>query len=61
MREVPRIDSTADAFETLALLGQSGASTALVVNGGRITGVLSETDYAHALTIQRGFRSNIPG
>lgn len=59
MREVPRIASTADAFDTLALLNQFGSTNALVEDGGAIVGVLSEADYAHAFTIQRGFQSRI--
>ena len=61
VREVPRIESTADAFDTLALLNQSGGTNAIVEENGALVGVLSEADYAHAMTIQRGFRSGITG
>lgn len=61
IRDVPRLDTSADAFDTLALLGQSGTSTALVTEGGAIVGVLSESDYTYAFTVQRGFQSHLPG
>jgi Zn-dependent protease/CBS domain-containing protein len=57
MREVPRLESTADAFDTLALLNQSGTSNALVQENGTLVGVLSESDYTHAMMIRRGFQS----
>jgi Zn-dependent protease len=58
-RDVSRIEAGADAFDTLALLGQSGATTALVYDGEDLVGTLSESDYAHALTIRKGFQSSI--
>ena len=61
MREVSRIESTADAFDTLALLNQAGSTNALVEENGNLVGVLSESDYAHALSIRRGFQSGISG
>jgi Zn-dependent protease len=61
MREVPRVGTTADAFDTLALMNQAGSANALVEEGGAVVGVLSQSDYAHALTIQRGFRSSLGG
>jgi len=61
MREVPRIDADADAFDTLVELQGSGGVDAIVERGGALVGVLSEADYAHALTIQRGFRSGVGG
>lgn len=60
MREVPRITSSADAFDTLAVLAQFGSKNALVEENGVIVGVLSEADYTHAFTIQRGFQSRVP-
>ncbi|WP_338738912.1 CBS domain-containing protein [Haloplanus salilacus] len=51
MREVPRVDSTADAFDTLSLLNGAGTVTALVEENGSVVGVLSESDYAHAMTV----------
>jgi Zn-dependent protease/predicted transcriptional regulator len=61
MREVPRIDAGADAFDTLAAHGGRGGLLALVTEDGAVAGVLSDSDYSHALTIQRGFRSGISG
>lgn len=61
MREVPRIESTADAFDTLASLSQTGTTNAIIEEEGRVVGVLSETDYAHAFTIQRGFQTGLTG
>ncbi|MFB6280605.1 MAG: site-2 protease family protein [Haloferacaceae archaeon] len=58
-RDVPRIPATADAFETLARLHADRAADALVVENGTVLGVLSESDYAHALTVQRGFRTSV--
>jgi Zn-dependent protease/CBS domain-containing protein len=59
MHDVPRVDVGADAFDTLAHLMQSGGTTALVEANGEVVGVLTEADFAHALTIQREFRSGI--
>jgi CBS-domain-containing membrane protein len=61
MREVVRVGTDADAFDTLALLNQTGSQNALVEENGAVVGVLSQSDYAHALTIQRGFRSGLGG
>jgi len=61
MQDATRIRSTADAFETLSMLQQSGTSVALVGENDVVTGVLSDADFAHALTIQRGFQSRIGG
>lgn len=41
MREVPRLESSADAFDTLALLNQSKASNALGYENETLVGVLS--------------------
>ncbi|WP_226005171.1 site-2 protease family protein [Natrinema salinisoli] len=57
MQDVPRIESTADAFDTLPVVNQSG--NVLVEEAGEIVGVLSQSDYAHAMTIRRGFQSSI--
>ncbi|WP_299331411.1 site-2 protease family protein [Haloplanus sp.] len=59
VREVPRVESTADAFDTLSLLNGAGTMTALVEEGGTAVGVLSESDYTHAMTVRRGFRSGV--
>ncbi|MFB6270363.1 MAG: site-2 protease family protein, partial [Halobacterium sp.] len=59
VREVPRVAPSDDAFDTLAALNQAGGPTALVEEDGDVVGVLSESDYAHAMSIQRGFRSNL--
>jgi Zn-dependent protease/CBS domain-containing protein len=60
-RDVPRVDATADAFDTLVALQGSGGLDAIVERDGALVGVLSEADYAHAMTIQRGFRSGVGG
>ena len=39
----------------------AGAVDALVQRDGDLLGILSEADYAHAMTIQRGFRSGVAG
>ena len=59
-RDVSLIPSTADAFETLALL-QGGGLFALVEDQGRVVGMLSEADYAHAMSFQQDFRSGVGG
>ncbi|WP_226482570.1 site-2 protease family protein [Natrinema amylolyticum] len=61
MREISRTESTADAFDTLALLNQSGSGNVLVEENGDPVGVLSKADYAHAMTVRRGFQSGISG
>jgi len=61
MRPVASVDASADAFETLAALNETGSTSALVRRDGELVGVLSQADYAHAMTIQRGFRSGIAG
>jgi Zn-dependent protease len=60
-REVPRVDPSADAFDTLVELQSGGGIDAIVQRNGDLVGVLSEADYAHAMTIQRGFRSTVAG
>jgi Zn-dependent protease len=60
-QDVPDVEATADAFDTIALLNQSGTSEALVREDGALVGVLSESDFARALTIRRGFRSSVGG
>jgi Zn-dependent protease len=59
MRDVPRIAPSADAFDALAALNQAGGPTAIVEDDGEVVGVLTESDYAHALSIQRGFQSRV--
>ncbi|MDF9747560.1 site-2 protease family protein [Natrinema salsiterrestre] len=61
MQDVPRIESTADAFDTLPVVNQSGNGNVLVEKAGEIVGVLSQSDYAHAMTVRRGFQSSIGG
>jgi len=61
MREVPRVHAADDAFDTLSTLGGAGADVAVVVDESGVVGVLSESDYAHAMNVQRGFRSSVPG
>lgn len=60
-RELPEIEASADAFDTLALLSGSGATPGLVTENGAVVGLLSDSDYAHALTIRRGFQSGVTG
>lgn len=59
LQDTHRVDATADAFDTLALLSQAGAMNALVTEDGSVTGVLTETDYARAMTNRRGFDGGI--
>ncbi|WP_232700712.1 site-2 protease family protein [Halobacterium wangiae] len=54
VRTVTRVEPTADAFDVLALLNQSDSSNALVEERGELVGVLSNSDYAHAMTVRRG-------
>jgi Zn-dependent protease len=61
MESAQRIESTADAFDTLAAIQQSGGSEALVYENGALVGVLSEADYARAMRIRRGFQTSIAG
>jgi Zn-dependent protease/CBS domain-containing protein len=61
VRDVPRVDPSADAFDTLVELQSAGGLDAIVQRNGDLLGVLSEADYAHAMTIQRGFRSGVTG
>ncbi|RCU46701.1 site-2 protease family protein [Haloplanus salinus] len=61
MRDVPRVDPDADAFDILGQLQGSGGLDAIVQRDGELFGVLTDADYAHAMTIQRGFRSGVAG
>ncbi|QLK24839.1 site-2 protease family protein [Natrinema zhouii] len=61
MRTVSRVEPTDDAFDTLAVLNQSGSVNALVEENGEPVGVLSQSDYAHAMTVRRGFQSGLNG
>lgn len=61
MRPVSRVEPTDDAFDTLAVLNQSGSVNALVEENGEPVGVLSQSDYAHAMTVRRGFQSGLNG
>jgi Zn-dependent protease/CBS domain-containing protein len=58
--DVPRFEDTDDAFETLAALNGSRTENALVVRAGAVIGVLSQADFAHALSMQREFGSGLP-
>jgi Zn-dependent protease len=60
-QELPRVDATADAFDTMAASAGRSGPYALVEVEGVVAGLLSDSDYAHALTIQRGFQSSITG
>jgi Zn-dependent protease/predicted transcriptional regulator len=57
MSEAPTVDPGSDAFETLSMLSGSGTMLALVEDESGLVGVLSEADYAHAMNVQKGFRS----
>jgi len=61
MREVPQVESGADAFGTLVQLDGTGGRNAIVRQNGEFVRVLSEADYARAMTVQRGFRSGFSG
>ena len=52
--EVPRVTLDADAFDTLAMLQQAGQDSALIDLEGGLTGVLTEADYARAISFRRG-------
>ncbi|HKL30467.1 MAG TPA: site-2 protease family protein [Natrialbaceae archaeon] len=58
-REVPRVDPTADAFETLLTLTQTRGNLLLVGDETGVVGLVSEGDYAHALSMQREFRVGV--
>ena len=58
-RDVSRIPSTADAFDTLTVLQGPGGVSALVEDQGQIVGLLSDADYAHAMSIRKGFQSGV--
>ena len=60
MREVPRVDVADDAFEALAAHSSRDGMLVIVTENGAMAGVLSDADYSHALTIQRGFQSRLP-
>ncbi|MFB6304416.1 MAG: site-2 protease family protein [Haloferacaceae archaeon] len=59
VQDVPRVAPGDDAFDTLAALHGAKVTRALVEEDGRLRGVLSESDYAHALTVQRGFGASV--
>ena len=61
MHEAPRLDGSADAFDTLAWLQQAGSPVALVVENDALAGVLSQEDYARAFSLQREFRAGVSG
>jgi Zn-dependent protease len=60
MRDPTRVEADADAFDTLALLQSNGAD-GLVYDGETLVGVLTQADFARAMTIRRGFRSSVVG
>ena len=59
-KEVPQFEVTGDAFETLAALNSARTKNALVTRDGSVVGVLSEADFAHALSMQREFGTGLP-
>jgi len=58
-REVPRVSPEADAFDTLVTLNEAGTTSALVEADGELIGVLTEADYAHVMSIRRGFQTAV--
>jgi Zn-dependent protease/CBS domain-containing protein len=50
---VPRVDATTDAFDALAELSRAPGGYALVTEGGRVVGVVSQSDYAQAVQLRR--------
>ena len=56
-RDLPRLPPTADAFDAMAAAGRRDGPFALVEVDGVVAGLLSEADFAHALTMQREFRA----
>jgi Zn-dependent protease/predicted transcriptional regulator len=58
-REVPRVDPTADAFDTLAALTGTAGNLMLVGDERDVVGLLTQGDYAHALSMQREFQSGV--
>lgn len=49
----PRIDAATDAFEALVELSGAKRGHALVTEGDRVVGVVSQADYARAMQLQR--------
>ncbi|MFT4892052.1 MAG: Zn-dependent protease/predicted transcriptional regulator [Halobacteriales archaeon] len=58
-REVPRVDPGADAFETLSTLTGTTGNLMLVGDERNVVGLLTQGDYAHALSMQREFQSGV--
>ena len=50
----PRVDVAADAFDTLAELGQQNADYALVEDGERVVGTVSQESFLTAIEIRQG-------
>ncbi|MFB6211631.1 MAG: site-2 protease family protein, partial [Halobacteriales archaeon] len=61
MQDVPRINVAADAFDSFVRIANGSTPYAIVEDDTGVAGLLSQTDYAHALTIQRGFSAGIAG
>ncbi|WP_158057972.1 site-2 protease family protein [Halorussus halophilus] len=53
MQDAPRFDSSADAFDALIQLNQAGRSNAIVEGADGLVGVLTQADYANAMSIRR--------
>ena len=53
MQDPLRIQSSADAFDTLMELNQSGRQNAIVDRTDGLAGILTQADYAHAMSIRR--------
>lgn len=60
MQDVPSIEAGADAFDTLAANRGRDGLLMLVNEGGALAGVISESDYTDAISMQKGFQSGLP-
>jgi Zn-dependent protease len=52
-QSVSFVGANDDAFEAFVEIGSSGVDHALVLDGGELVGVLSQEDFARALTLRR--------
>ncbi|WP_135533735.1 site-2 protease family protein [Halostella pelagica] len=59
-REVPRVESSTDAFEALATFNRADGGRALVEENGDVVGVLSQEDYSRVLAMRRDIGGTLP-
>jgi len=59
-RDLPTVAHDADAFDALAMLNESNASAAFVVEGEERTGVVTRADYASVLQARQAFDVTVP-